>query len=57
MSARPGGTSADPASPFYLDLLRPYLTKRLLPGLARETDPEGWHSLADAYASVDDGNL
>lgn len=26
VSALPGGTSADPASPFYLNLLRPYLT-------------------------------
>jgi acyl-homoserine lactone acylase PvdQ len=26
VSALPGGTSADPSSPFYLNLLRPYLT-------------------------------
>jgi hypothetical protein len=26
VSALPGGTSADPSSPFYLNLFRPYLT-------------------------------
>jgi len=26
VSALPGGTSANPASPYYLNLLRPYLT-------------------------------
>ena len=33
VSALPGGTSADPASPFYLNLLRPYLTNDYYPAL------------------------
>ncbi len=33
VSALPGGTSADPASPFYLNLLRPYLTDDYYPAL------------------------
>src|SRR6516165_426513 len=33
MSALPGGTSADPASPFYLNLLRPYLINQYYPAL------------------------
>jgi len=33
VSALPGGTSADPASPFYLNLLRPYLTNNYYPAL------------------------
>ena len=37
VSALPGGTSADPASPFYLNLLRPYLSNQYYPALlARE---------------------
>jgi penicillin G amidase len=32
-SALPGGTSADPASPFYLNLLRPYLINQYYPAL------------------------
>jgi penicillin amidase len=32
-SALPGGTSADPTSPFYLNLLRPYLTNDYYPAL------------------------
>ena len=32
-SALPGGTSADPANPFYLNLLRPYLTNDYYPAL------------------------
>ena len=32
-SALPGGTSADPASPFYLNLLRPYLINEYYPAL------------------------
>ena len=32
-SALPGGTSADPTSPFYLDLLRRYLTNDYYPAL------------------------
>ncbi len=33
VSALPGGTSADPASPFYLNLLRPYLANGYYPAL------------------------
>jgi penicillin amidase len=33
VSALPGGTSADPASPFYLNLLTPYLTNNYYPSL------------------------
>jgi penicillin G amidase len=33
VSALPGGTSADPASPFYLNLLRPYLINQYYPAL------------------------
>jgi penicillin amidase len=33
VSALPGGTSADPASPFYLSLLRPYLINQYYPAL------------------------
>jgi penicillin G amidase len=33
VSALPGGTSADPASPFYLNLLRPYLRNQYYPAL------------------------
>lgn len=33
VSALPGGTSADPASPFYLNLLRPYLSNAYYPAL------------------------
>jgi penicillin G amidase len=33
VSALPGGTSADPASPFYLNLLRPYLDNEYYPAL------------------------
>jgi penicillin G amidase len=33
VSALPGGTSANPASPFYLNLLRPYLTDDYYPAL------------------------
>lgn len=33
VSALPGGTSADPASPFYLNLLRPYLINEYYPAL------------------------
>ena len=33
VSALPGGTSANPASPFYLNLLRPYLTNNYYPAL------------------------
>jgi penicillin G amidase len=33
LSALPGGTSADPASPFYLNLLRPYLHNEYYPAL------------------------
>jgi penicillin amidase len=40
VSALPGGTSADPASPFYLNLLRPYLTNNYYPAqLASEIQP------------------
>jgi penicillin amidase len=41
VSALPGGTSADPASPFYLNLLRPYLSNQYYPALlASEIPPE-----------------
>jgi penicillin G amidase len=41
VSALPGGTSADPASPFYLNLLRPYLTNDYYPALlASEVRPD-----------------
>jgi penicillin G amidase len=33
VSALPGGTSADPTSPFYLNLLRPYLRNQYYPAL------------------------
>ena len=33
VSALPGGTSADPTSPFYLNLLRPYLRDDYYPAL------------------------
>jgi penicillin amidase len=33
VSALPGGTSADPTSPFYLNLLRPYLSNEYYPAL------------------------
>jgi penicillin amidase len=33
LSALPGGTSADPSSPFYLNLLRPYLHNEYYPAL------------------------
>jgi len=33
VSALPGGTSADPASPFYLNLLQPYLINQYYPAL------------------------
>jgi len=33
VSALPGGTSADPASPFYLNLLTPYLINQYYPAL------------------------
>jgi penicillin G amidase len=33
VSALPGGASADPASPFYLNLLRPYLSNQYYPAL------------------------
>ena len=33
VSALPGGTSADPASPFYINLLRPYLVNEYYPAL------------------------
>jgi penicillin amidase len=40
VSALPGGASADPASPFYLNLLRPYLTNNYYPALlASEIQP------------------
>jgi len=40
VSALPGGTSADPASPFYLNLLRLYLTNNYYPALlASEIQP------------------
>jgi penicillin amidase len=40
VSALPGGTSADPASPFYLNLLPPYLTNDYYPALlASEIQP------------------
>jgi penicillin amidase len=40
VSALPGGTSADPASPFYLNLLKPYLTNNYYPALlASEIQP------------------
>jgi penicillin amidase len=40
VSALPGGTSADPASPFYLNLLRPYLSNEYYPAvLASEIAP------------------
>ena len=40
-SALPGGTSADPASPFYLNLLRPYLTNDYYPALLASEIPRG----------------
>jgi penicillin amidase len=41
VSALPGGTSANPASPFYLNLLRPYLTNDYYPALlAGELRPD-----------------
>ncbi|MGE5134752.1 MAG: penicillin acylase family protein, partial [Gemmatimonadota bacterium] len=40
VSALPGGTSADPASPFYLNLLKPYLVNGYYPALlASELTP------------------
>ena len=40
VSALPGGTSADPASPFYLNLLVPYLTNNYYPALlASQLEP------------------
>jgi penicillin G amidase len=40
VSALPGGTSADPASPFYLNLLQPYLSNEYYPAvLASEIAP------------------
>jgi penicillin amidase len=40
VSALPGGTSADPASPFYLNLLRPYLSNDYYPApLASQITP------------------
>ena len=41
VSALPGGTSADPASPFYLNLLRPYLTNDYYPALLASEIPRG----------------
>ncbi len=41
VSALPGGTSADPASPFYLNLLRPYLSNRYYPALLASEVPPG----------------
>jgi penicillin amidase len=41
VSALPGGTSADPASPFYLNLLRPYLTNNYYPALLASEIPRG----------------
>ena len=41
VSALPGGTSADPASPFYLNLLRPYLSNAYYPALlASQVSPD-----------------
>lgn len=39
VSALPGGTSADPASPFYLNLLRPYLINEYYPALLPDEVP------------------
>jgi penicillin G amidase len=39
VSALPGGTSADPASPFYLNLLRPYLSNQYYPALLASEIP------------------
>ena len=41
VSALPGGTSADPTSPFYLNLLRPYLTNNYYPALLASEIPRG----------------
>src|SRR6266536_3281832 len=41
VSALPGGTSADAASPFYLNLLRPYLTNDSYPALLASEIPKG----------------
>ncbi len=41
VSALPGGTSEDPASPFYLNLLRPYLTNDYYPALLATEIPRG----------------
>jgi penicillin amidase len=41
VSALPGGTSADPASPFYLNLLRPHLTNDSYPALLASEIPKG----------------
>jgi penicillin amidase len=40
VSALPGGTSADPASPFYLNLLRPYLVNQYYPALLPNEVPQ-----------------
>ena len=41
VSALPGGTSADPASPFYLNLLVPYLINNNYPALLASEIPPG----------------
>jgi penicillin G amidase len=41
VSALPGGTSGDPASPFYLNLLRPYLVNDYYPALLASEIPRG----------------
>ena len=41
VSALPGGTSADPASPFYLNLLVPYLTNNYYPALLASQIQQG----------------
>src|SRR5262249_61669643 len=41
VSALPGGTSADPASPFYLNLLRPYLSNQYYQALLASEIPHG----------------
>jgi len=40
VSALPGGTSANPASPFYLNLLRPYLINEYYPALLPTQVPQ-----------------
>jgi penicillin G amidase len=41
VSTLPGGTSQDPASPFYINLMRPYLTNDYYPALLPNAIPPG----------------